>query len=282
MAAPDTRQPIFYPRFSDRDFHLLRSPGPGLGNLLFPWARAQLLARAYNGRLIAPTWRNIKLGPLLRRENDLRTYGDLFWHRSPKILVSDLVRKLGVRPRLSEDEFLSSAAPGLVFVEGMREYFADLGEDGLELRRMLEQITRNPPRTRLGGIALHIRLGDFSEAIDDKYRRNSRVALDWFVAEAIRLRDLLGEKRITLFTDDQSGAVERAFRAMPNAWCAPPGNAIQDILLMSTAEHIVCSNSTFSLWATFLSNATFSARYIELFHDYRFAPDTIAQRGLFK
>lgn len=276
----DDAKPIFYPRFSSYDWHLLRSPGAGLGNLLFPWARAVLLAERDGGRLIAPTWRNVKLGPILRREKDLRFYSNIFYHRSVGQFLGDLAIKLKNSVRISEDTYLRTKQSSFVVVEGERNHFADLVGAGPVLRDRLVAMTRKPPSDPIRGIAMHIRLGDFIEANDERYQRNSRVALSWFVSEAARLRKLLGPRPITIFTDDTGEAIERAFIGVEDLYFAKTGNAIQDILRLSSAEHIVCSNSTFSLWGIFLSDASFSARFPELFSDYGLASDWVRERCL--
>lgn len=274
------QQLAFYPRFSTPDLHILRAPGPGLGNLLFPWARAVLLAERDGGRLINPTWRNIKLGPILRRESDLRTYGDLFHHRSPKSFFADLATKILHQDKISEEEYLRNPRPALVIIEGERGHFSDLFGAGSLLHAKLTQLVRNPPDRRRGGIAMHVRMGDFQETGEEVYSRNSRVALSWFVAEAGRLRKRLGDIPIKIFTDDTTGAARRAFSSVENLTFAAPGTAIQDILSIASAQHIVCSNSTFSLWGVFLSDATFSARFQELFADYEFDPVMVRERYL--
>ena len=67
-----------YARLSSWDFGVLRVFGAGLGNLLFPWARSMVLARSAGLIPIFPTWPQLKLGPIFRRERDARTYQDLF------------------------------------------------------------------------------------------------------------------------------------------------------------------------------------------------------------
>ena len=56
----------------------LRFGGAGLGNILFPWARALVYTKKYNLTRIKTTWFNLKIGPFLRLERDKRVYSDLF------------------------------------------------------------------------------------------------------------------------------------------------------------------------------------------------------------
>ena len=67
-----------YPLLGGMDFPGMRIGGPGLGNLLLPWARCQVAAERHGWTRIAPTWPQVKAGPILRGETDWRTYVGLF------------------------------------------------------------------------------------------------------------------------------------------------------------------------------------------------------------
>src|SRR5580693_590537 len=67
-----------YPRFSTLGAFGFRFGGPGLGNLLFPYTRALVLAKEHGWTLINPSWTTMKLGPLLRGERDARWYPRVF------------------------------------------------------------------------------------------------------------------------------------------------------------------------------------------------------------
>ena len=270
----------FYPRLSALDLVLLRGPGAGLGNLLFTWARAEIYALQSGGRVIAPTWRNLKLGPWLRREPDKRGYGSIFRHRHPARAVADLLSRTTIR-RISEDDYLASplAHPdSIVTVRDLGRCFADLDGHADYLRSRLLDLSRHPlASSRSGFIALHIRCGDFAPP-PPRYVRNSRIDLDWFVAELRRVRERLPDLPAVIFTDDTSGGVRAAFAATARVSFAEPANALQDIFRMAAAEHLVLSNSTFSLWAAFLGHGTVSTRWPELFADYGLASAGFRQR----
>lgn len=237
-----------------------------------------MLAERENGKFIAPTWRNLKLGPILRQEKDIRSYGDLFCHRSTNKFFADLIEKLRHRDRVNEDSYLKDPRPSFVVVEGQRNHFADLNGASSFLLQSLKNITRNPPKVNAGGIAIHIRMGDFKTVDTDIYERNSRVSLSWFVEEAQRIRSILGNLPITIYTDDTGHDVAQAFKNTQKYEIASADSAINDILKMSSSNHIICSNSTFSLWAVFLSEATFSAKFRELFIDYSFDANIMDKR----
>ena len=63
-----------YPLLSRLDIGLIRAPGPGFGNLLFPIGRALQEAKSKKEVFVRPTMLNLKIGPLIRMEKDLRLY----------------------------------------------------------------------------------------------------------------------------------------------------------------------------------------------------------------
>ena len=96
-----------YPLFEKYDLGVVRLLGPGLGNLLFPWARAVVACDRDGLTLIDPTWPSIKVGPLLRGEADLRFYGSLFRPAPHSVSgLRKLMLLLGSR-RVSEERYVS-------------------------------------------------------------------------------------------------------------------------------------------------------------------------------
>ena len=71
-----------YPLLSSPDLGFIRSPGPGFGNLLFPITRALQAAKIKEEVFVRPTMLNLKIGPLIRREKDLRLYNKEFKRRN--------------------------------------------------------------------------------------------------------------------------------------------------------------------------------------------------------
>src|SRR5687768_13104190 len=69
-------------------------PRAGIGNRLFPWARCCVFSHVTGIPMISPSWSQLKLGPLVRRETDLRTYHNIFQSRPNEItgVRSTLIR----------------------------------------------------------------------------------------------------------------------------------------------------------------------------------------------
>ena len=78
-----------YPLLSNLDIGIIRSPGPGFGNLLFPIGRALQEAKIKKEIFVRPTMFNLKVGPFLRKEKDLRLYNNELKKRLQKIKKQD-------------------------------------------------------------------------------------------------------------------------------------------------------------------------------------------------
>jgi hypothetical protein len=76
------------------DLSFVRILGPGLANLLFPWARFITATERFQLAPIEPTWFQLKVGPFLRNELDKRTHHNLFRHTGEQISGRRKVRLL--------------------------------------------------------------------------------------------------------------------------------------------------------------------------------------------
>jgi hypothetical protein len=242
--------PYHLPVLSKPDFGLVRAPGPGFGNLLFPIARAVIGQAEVGGDLVLPTMRQIKLGTFLRGERDKRTYGDLFRHRSVPELhrwgLAHLHRHFGSSHR----------SPDQLFVyEGMGRQFHDLGANASLVERFLIQRSRLPPPTARYNLAIHIRLGDFAPADTMAPGQNTRLPLDWYRAAYEAARRRLGNGRIrgVVFSDEDPVELIKQL-ALDGCTPEPVGNALTSILALARADILIASRSTFSLWGRFLGD----------------------------
>lgn len=245
-----------------KDLGLVRLLGPGLGNLLFPWARGILLARDLGVPCLWPTWPQMKLGPWLRRERDKRWYGGLF--ANPGSYVAGF-RKLWLllrAARVDEDRtpLGASDAPRLIQVRGVGEGFEPLKGRPAWIRRELLRITRPEHTTlmqRVRGrdeVAVHVRRADFRSVSRDALRAgvvNARIPLEWFELQVMLLRRHLGQRAFGVYSDaDESSLGE--LTGIPGVELRRSGSSIGDLLAMSMSSALVASGSTFAMWATFL------------------------------
>lgn len=249
-----------WPRLSRIDLGAVRILGPGLGNLLFPWARAVELADALGVTVVWPTWPQIKLGPSLRGEPDARFYGDLFRPTSQYLSgVRKLAALLGL-PRLDEHR-ARSAHHGLVVVEGMAEQFRSLDGPRIRLAQSLRAISRpeHLPPTRHPGprvCAVHVRLGDFSEPRDlEELRRGGqgyRVPTRWYTEVLAGLAASDPTLEFVVYSDGSDRELAPLLSSARIRRSPSGRSALADLWSMSEADVFVGSASTFSLWAAYL------------------------------
>ena len=240
----------------------------GLGNGLFPWARAELFARDSDVPVLAPRWAKVRIGPYLRGEPEKRRYGGFFRTAEHVRGVSRLAIRTVAR-RISEGQPAQvyadarrSSRPSIVEFEGMGPLFAPLlGEHDL-IRTKLWSMTREPLRPkadqyRVPFVAMHVRRGDITRqgfTPQDLVDVKQYTALSWFVAmvRASRRVEALRGLPVVVFTD---GSVEEIadLLALDGVRMNPRQPAITDLWTMSCAKLLFASGfSTFGMWASFL------------------------------
>lgn len=253
--------PIYHSaKLSKFDIGICRSPGPGLGNLMFPLARAIIHSERTGNIMISPTWTQLKIGPFLRREKDKRLYSKEFkarnllewrnWFRAiflPKVEESQLANHVG-----HADNYV-------VRFEGMGDYFKDIYDDRDLIKTWIGRNARkNGEIFESYDVACHVRLGDFGteEDPDNKPGHVVRQSWEWYrqaIDEAVKLSNKSNPK-IYLFTDEGHAAVVEQLNLPYEVIQDPSKNAITAIINMSRAGIIVTSRSTFSQWAAFMSD----------------------------
>ena len=238
-----------YPKLSRFDFFAFRSPGPGLGNLLFPIARALTAARNDGGVFVEPTIPQIKIGTFLRQENDKRTYVGLFKKRSLAEnyiwLKSQIIRLFNKKQEVHDIRFISH--------EGLGNQFYDIQYENTLIVNWLNRRAKIKPDIHDLDLAIHIRQGDFTKS--QTISQSTLLPLEWYkkaLQEITKKYDAEIHK-IILFTDgDQEQIIK--YLDDPRIQCEPRVNALYSLLLMSRAKYMIASCSTFSLWANFLGN----------------------------
>lgn len=241
----------------------------GLGNCLFPWARALVFAHNHKLKILAPSWGGIRLGPYFRREPDKRRYGKFFQYDGYIRGLKRASALLRCQP-ISEYEAMQclpavQARQGhdaLVVFEGLDDFFIPLLPHNLLIREKLWDMTR-PTFRKLSlnptahFFAAHVRRGDQvlphePESKVDQHTQCTR--LDWFVrtVEKIRQFEQYNHIPFLIFTDGSPSQVAPLLE-QTNVMLAPKGVSIVDLFRLSRASLLLASGySTFSMWASFL------------------------------
>lgn len=255
-----------YPKTAERDFFFFRWWGPGLGNILFPWARSVVAARRLGARPIFPCWPQIRLRALarFRWRRDSRTYAGLF--RNPGTYADGFEKLHAVLrlPRLAESSLSKSQLlrEAIIVFEEREGLFAPILDQHALVRDELISITRPEHlkglfTARNDSIAVHVRLGDFAvpENGESQIRSggpNLRIPLDWYGSAIAACRRALGyEASVRIFSDGSDEEL-RPLLEISGVRRASFGTSIGDLHALSAAPLFIASGSTFSMWASYL------------------------------
>ena len=243
----------------------------GLGHMLNTWARCFAWCHKNRLPMLAPQWRQLRIGPYVRRERDKRAYhpffrSDGYVEGSGRLLCLTLGRR--VAEDYSEQTLSGERADiptVVVFYDGELGAMIGRGFDVLrddhdiitaELLRITRREFATPALIDDPFIGIHVRCGDFvvpqTTADIRSDNRNLRVPIEWYAAALTELRGKLGtEYTARLFSDGSESELAPLLR-LPRVELMPTRSAITDILSLSQARVLVASGSGFSNWAAFL------------------------------
>ncbi len=222
----------------------VRLGGAGLGNILFPWARALVYAQENSCIRIQTTWKNLKIGTFLRKERDKRLYFDLF---TGKDGISGLKKF-----------WLLNFSNKVKYFRGMGNLFVPFKKQQLYIKEELLKII-NPHHLEKvktfesNSIGVHIRMGDFTHS-DEKMLRNGawncRLPIKWY-QQIIKKINEKTDLPICIFSDADEEDLQEILK-LKNCKSMHLGSAISDLVALSNCKVFVSSASTFSMWASFL------------------------------
>lgn len=251
-----------FAKLSNFDSFGLRIGGAGLGNILFPWARAVVYAKKNNLQLINTTWKTLKLGPLLRGELDTRGYSNLFEENNIKGLKKFSL--LNFKKNYYEkdvNQFTDEKKESVLTFTGMKNQMHDILDDYEIVKNELINITRNEHLENIKkfdgkGITVHIRMGDFAVPnSEDEIRNgktNCKLPLKWYISIIKKIRvEFNKDIPVNIFSDGTDEELKEIL-TLENTSRHYYGSAIADMLAISNSELLIASNSTFSLWSSYL------------------------------
>ena len=253
-----------FAKLSNIDCLGVRIGGAGLGNILFPWSRAIVYAEKNNLPKINTTWHSIKIGPFLRGELDTRGYNNLFYETNISGIRKFFLLLFGKRIMESdakEYELDKSIGPKILIFSGMGNQMQDILHDNEIVKKELINITNKEILDQVEsfdgkGVSIHIRMGDFyipkSEDEIRNGKKNCRLPIEWYVKMIDKIRSYSGkELQVNIFSDGSEDDLKDIL-SINNVKRHYYGSAIADMLAISKSEILIASNSTFSLWASYL------------------------------
>jgi len=242
----------------------------GLGHSLLAWARCRLWCDDHSIPMLAPSWRQLRIGPILRGERDKRQYYRLF--RFP-----GYVRGLKRLALLTTAERVAAETADLVslarerprrlvvfrnlLAQNEETHFREILGRGLQVRARLVEMTKPqyvPAPPAAPSIALHVRMGDFTEvASAEKLRagaKNARIPVEWYRAMLLGLRARLGSNYPAIVFSDGTDESLAPLLALPLVRRSPRQQSVADLLSISHSRLLVSSGSGFSMWGAFLGD----------------------------
>ena len=250
------------------DLGHLRINGAGLGNCLFAYCRAVLLAEREGRRVIAPSWRSLALNAKLRGDGRIRHYHWMLGPHADELTGAARIATLAALLPFAEHRLARAditppvSSRPLIVLRSDDFRFADLRPHRARLRRRLVEIMRRPPVQPIAWgagryLAVHVRLGDFDPAPPDDATgpvvANTRLPLGWYLAAIRRLRALRPDLPVRLFSDGEDSELAPLL-ALDHVSRQRSTDDVNELLAMAGAALLVGSHSTFSRWAVFLGN----------------------------
>ena len=268
-----------YPYLSRSFFGSIRISGAGLGNHLLTYSRAFLGSHKQGGKLIEPPWTQIKLGPILRKEKDWRTYYGIFKRRS--LQEQYLFIKMALTEKVHENDASEINTPNnkSIIYSGNKNFFHDFTDadkpliKDLILSRRIERNIRIEPSP----LIVHIRLGDFIINNSNNRGESFRIAFDWYnnAIDYVKSKHHLARNEVTIISDGDPNYIRSFIRHKDvRILRDETGNALDSILFLSSAKYIIASRSTFSMWGAYLGNTeTFWDKDFDLESFFKIRPE---------
>lgn len=233
----------------------------GLGNMLFPWARAEVFCKQTGAKMLAPQWVNLfRIGPWIRFERDKRYYVSNFSNAGyiqgvHRQYVLRTVTHIG-ETEVAEKPMVIANGPQIVDFKGMEGFFSPFLSAQEYIKERIYAITSLPISEQLKYfspepfIGVHIRRGDFQsggQSIED----------DWYVHAIEHAAKSVGTTKwgglVRIFSDAAPEKLRFLTETRTNVILMPKAPALLDILILSQCMALVgTSRSTFSMWAAFL------------------------------
>lgn len=247
--------------------------GAGLGNEVVAWAKSYIAARELGFQLLRPSWtlnryrlpNALGWSPIATARSDvMRFVCPTFTVTEARYRATGLADYGEAMAALAEMHGLWRRSPLVLLHEGMwGGYYAIKSARSFIWRELLcapnvvEFVDRAglPARGR-PVVAVHVRLGDFASGSPRPGQFNVTIPVGWYRSAMRALEAALGDVEFLIFTNQTNHPeVLRLAEGGNRKLVTGRGRsaAVQEVAAMSSADIVVCSISSFSLLAAFLS-----------------------------
>lgn len=252
---------------------LLSTRGAGFGNEVIAWGKAFIGAQELGLQTLHPAW---ALNERKYRHDFGTSLFDWPAHQAlrglPKITVdsalaathddyADVMRDLRERVERKRGPLAvfhtSGMSGGYYGIRGARGYLRAAITTPSHVAPDAYQIAARLAPEKLT-VALHIRAGDFAANTEgpNPGQFNTMLPIDWYAATGKSLRAAYGDRiQFSIFTDDEGNpgivSLAQELQAVPLPVRAKP--LLSDIHAMASADLLICSVSSLSMFAAFIS-----------------------------
>jgi len=254
--------------------------GEGLGNEMIPWAKGFIASQVSNAHLVGPSWgvnprkyyRNFETGRLdfvfediLKRlphhestYEDYLSTGEVDFGRA----IAKWVKAKNIINRRTFVTSVGGMWGGYPSIRSARPFLWAKLLNSRDALKNVYEIASKLDRRKLF-VAMHMRFGSEFAVIEDgenpRGRFNVQIPGEWYLSLCESIRSEMGDAvQFHFFTDRGGPAFEEAVRRYNPGQTRQAGlTECSDLLLMSMADLRVCSISSYSLMASFLSDGLY-------------------------
>jgi len=255
--------------------------GEGLGNEIIAWSKGYIASQVLGARLVGPAWginarqyyRNFGTSRLdvvaeevLTRisthrftEEDYRSIGEVDFGKAIRVWSE----RLQLAQRASFVVTVDGMYGGYLAIKNARPFlWSKLLGSRNALRNIYAVQSQLNPEKLL--VAVHLRVGsDFAEFGDNpdcRGRFNMKLPMEWYLNLCRSLREAFQDRiQFHFFTDKIGPAFQEAVREFnPQQQPRPNLSEASDLALMAMADLRICSVSSYSLVASFLSGGLYT------------------------
>jgi hypothetical protein len=254
--------------------------GEGLGNEMIPWAKGFIASQVLNAHLVGPSWglnprkyyRNFQTGRLdFVLEDVLKhlphhefTYEDYL--STGEVDFGRAIAKWaaieGILKRRTFVVTVGGMWGGYPSIRSARPFLWAKLLNSRDAMRNVYEIASKLDRGKLF-VAVHMRFGSEFAVVGDgdnpRGKINVQIPGEWYLSLCESLRNEMGDRvQFHFFTDRGGPAFDEAVRRYNPGQIEQAGlTECSDLLLMSMADLRICSISSYSLMASFLSDGLY-------------------------